>query len=312
VRLSVCLIVRDNEPIIQACLDSVRPWGEELVVVDTGSKDSTPDIARRNGARLFYVDNRALGLVDPSGELSIGAYLHIPASCGQFCTASDWKLGAGEALGFIIQKLSLTGAAIDCSRTTSAYFATCGRGLDWIRGGPASAVAGAGTLEYWELWPVVGGELRGTRTLPVRPGDFHDRVGLKLPLASYTVRDFEIEAIAWFVAGAVPPGGWDLWSPPGAIAGAGGLHAICDADAIAAGLAVPAADRIVRRWSFAWECCCPVGCVSYMRHTIHSPGRFAVYSDEFEGCWVEFEDCRTKRIYLPNVPTESVHYYDET
>jgi GT2 family glycosyltransferase/tetratricopeptide (TPR) repeat protein len=51
--LSLCMIVRDNERTIRAALESVRPWVDEMVVVDTGSTDRTPEIARELGARVF-------------------------------------------------------------------------------------------------------------------------------------------------------------------------------------------------------------------------------------------------------------------
>lgn len=54
VALSGCLIVRDNARTIRACLESLRPWVDELVVVDTGSKDETPRIAAELGARVFH------------------------------------------------------------------------------------------------------------------------------------------------------------------------------------------------------------------------------------------------------------------
>ncbi|MBX3436539.1 MAG: glycosyltransferase [Planctomycetaceae bacterium] len=53
VRLSGCLIVRDNETTIRACLESLKPWVDELIVVDTGSTDATPRIAEEIGARVF-------------------------------------------------------------------------------------------------------------------------------------------------------------------------------------------------------------------------------------------------------------------
>lgn len=53
VRLSLCMIVRDNEDTIEACLDSIYPWVDEIIIVDTGSKDRTMDICRRFGARMF-------------------------------------------------------------------------------------------------------------------------------------------------------------------------------------------------------------------------------------------------------------------
>jgi GT2 family glycosyltransferase/tetratricopeptide (TPR) repeat protein len=52
--LSVCLIVRDSSRTLDACLASIRPWVDELVVVDTGSVDDTPAIARRHGARVAH------------------------------------------------------------------------------------------------------------------------------------------------------------------------------------------------------------------------------------------------------------------
>jgi GT2 family glycosyltransferase/tetratricopeptide (TPR) repeat protein len=51
-RLSLCMIVRDNERTLAAALASARPWVDELIVVDTGSMDATPDIAREHGATV--------------------------------------------------------------------------------------------------------------------------------------------------------------------------------------------------------------------------------------------------------------------
>jgi glycosyltransferase involved in cell wall biosynthesis len=52
-KLSVCLIVRDNEKIIYGCIESIRPWVDEIVVVDTGSRDKTKSICEALGARVF-------------------------------------------------------------------------------------------------------------------------------------------------------------------------------------------------------------------------------------------------------------------
>lgn len=53
-RLSLCMIVRDAERTLPTCLASIRPWVDELVVVDTGSVDQTLYIAAQFGARLFH------------------------------------------------------------------------------------------------------------------------------------------------------------------------------------------------------------------------------------------------------------------
>lgn len=52
--LSAVLIVRDEELQLAACLDSVLDVADEVVVVDTGSVDRSPEIARARGARLFF------------------------------------------------------------------------------------------------------------------------------------------------------------------------------------------------------------------------------------------------------------------
>jgi GT2 family glycosyltransferase/tetratricopeptide (TPR) repeat protein/SAM-dependent methyltransferase len=54
INLSLCMIVRDNASTIAACLDSIKPWVDEMVVVDTGSRDNTPELCRERGARLFH------------------------------------------------------------------------------------------------------------------------------------------------------------------------------------------------------------------------------------------------------------------
>lgn len=53
-RLSLCMIARNNSAILEECLMSIRPWVDEMVVVDTGSDDNTPTIAERLGARVFH------------------------------------------------------------------------------------------------------------------------------------------------------------------------------------------------------------------------------------------------------------------
>ncbi|MBI5837352.1 MAG: tetratricopeptide repeat protein [Candidatus Eisenbacteria bacterium] len=51
--LSVCMIVRDARPSLERALASVRGVADEIVVVDTGSVDGTPDLARAMGAAVI-------------------------------------------------------------------------------------------------------------------------------------------------------------------------------------------------------------------------------------------------------------------
>jgi len=61
-RVSLCLIVKDEERNLQACLNSAAGLVHETIVVDTGSTDGTRDLARRLGAQVHdfpWVDSFA-------------------------------------------------------------------------------------------------------------------------------------------------------------------------------------------------------------------------------------------------------------
>ena len=50
--LSLCMIVRDEEANLRACLESVAGAVDEIIVSDTGSKDRTIEVARAHGATV--------------------------------------------------------------------------------------------------------------------------------------------------------------------------------------------------------------------------------------------------------------------
>ncbi len=52
-RLSLCMIVRDEQDMLPRCLSAVAGAVDEIVVVDTGSTDATVEIARSFGARVL-------------------------------------------------------------------------------------------------------------------------------------------------------------------------------------------------------------------------------------------------------------------
>ncbi|MEW6327166.1 MAG: tetratricopeptide repeat protein [Thermodesulfobacteriota bacterium] len=52
--LSLCMIVRDEEEFIGRCIETSRRWVDEIVVVDTGSRDKTPEIARSFEAKVIF------------------------------------------------------------------------------------------------------------------------------------------------------------------------------------------------------------------------------------------------------------------
>lgn len=74
-RMSLCMIVRNEEQYIQNCLRSVNDIVDEIVIVDTGSTDSTKDICSSFGARIIdytwnddFASARNYGLDHATGD----------------------------------------------------------------------------------------------------------------------------------------------------------------------------------------------------------------------------------------------------
>lgn len=53
IRISACMMVRNEEKNLERCLKSVKSIVDEIIVVDTGSTDRTMDIARAYGAKVY-------------------------------------------------------------------------------------------------------------------------------------------------------------------------------------------------------------------------------------------------------------------
>ena len=53
-RISLCMIVRDEEEHLARCLASVQGVVDEIVIVDTGSIDRSVEIAEGFGARVLH------------------------------------------------------------------------------------------------------------------------------------------------------------------------------------------------------------------------------------------------------------------
>ena len=54
--ISLCMIVKDEERSLSRCLQSVKNLVDQIIIVDTGSKDSTVDIAKSFNAEIFHFD----------------------------------------------------------------------------------------------------------------------------------------------------------------------------------------------------------------------------------------------------------------
>ncbi len=53
VTISVCMIVKDEEKVLRRCLDSLKGLYDELIIVDTGSRDKTKEIAKEYTDKIY-------------------------------------------------------------------------------------------------------------------------------------------------------------------------------------------------------------------------------------------------------------------
>lgn len=52
-RISACAIVKNEAHVIKRCINSYKDFVDEIVIVDTGSTDHTPELARKLGAKVL-------------------------------------------------------------------------------------------------------------------------------------------------------------------------------------------------------------------------------------------------------------------
>ncbi len=111
-RLSLCMIVRDSSRTLRACLETIRPWVDEMVIVDTGSLDDTPTIVEAYGGRLFHFPwcddfsaarNESLRHAQGDWLFWMDSDDTIPAECGRKLrqlVEHEWPAGV---FGFVMQ-----------------------------------------------------------------------------------------------------------------------------------------------------------------------------------------------------------------
>ncbi len=69
--VTLCISTRNAAPLLRGCIESVREWISEIVVVDMESSDETLDIARTFGATIVQVP--AAGWAEPGRQSGIDA-----------------------------------------------------------------------------------------------------------------------------------------------------------------------------------------------------------------------------------------------
>jgi glycosyltransferase involved in cell wall biosynthesis len=111
VKLSVIVITMNEEDVIRRCLESVR-WADQIVVVDSGSRDRTREICRELGATVVERDwpgpgaqrNRAIDLATGDWVLALDADEWVPPALSEEIARRIQE--PGEAVAFRIPRSS--------------------------------------------------------------------------------------------------------------------------------------------------------------------------------------------------------------
>jgi glycosyltransferase involved in cell wall biosynthesis len=92
-RIALVMIARDEARSIKRCLASVKPWVDQLIVLDTGSTDNTVQIAADCGATVF-----PFKWIDDFSEARNAALSYSDADWNLILDADEWLVSGAECL----------------------------------------------------------------------------------------------------------------------------------------------------------------------------------------------------------------------
>jgi len=103
--ISLCTFVKDEEKNLRDCLETMRPLVSEIVVVDTGSKDRTVEIARKYTSRVYEVVFNDFGRIRTlTAHLATQPWVFM-LDADERIDSNDWPLFAS----LINQPVGVTG-----------------------------------------------------------------------------------------------------------------------------------------------------------------------------------------------------------
>ncbi|HEY9785637.1 MAG TPA: glycosyltransferase family 2 protein [Candidatus Obscuribacterales bacterium] len=116
-RLSVVIVAKDEERTIGSVLAAVKDIADEMIVVDSGSTDATPEIARSLGARVSHQDwlgyaaqkNHAIDLACGDWILSLDADEILTPEAVREIDALLKSSAAHECDGYLIPRVLYVG-----------------------------------------------------------------------------------------------------------------------------------------------------------------------------------------------------------
>ena len=106
-KLSACLIVRDEIDAIESCVDSITPWIDELVIVDTGSTDGTWEWVQMRAHRCAQIEwpEHFAQARNVSLDLATGDWILV-------IDADERLIEGGDALREAVQQENLLAAEV--------------------------------------------------------------------------------------------------------------------------------------------------------------------------------------------------------
>lgn len=111
--LSVSITTFNGEPLVRRCVESVAPWADEIIVVDSGSTDHTREVCAELGAKVTQTPdfpgfgeqkNRALDRTSSEWVLSLDQDEWVPPALREEIEAVIRN--PGDRVAFAIPRLS--------------------------------------------------------------------------------------------------------------------------------------------------------------------------------------------------------------
>ncbi|MCU0308989.1 MAG: glycosyltransferase [Thermoleophilia bacterium] len=125
-RVSLCMIVKDEEAHLERCLASARAAVDEMIVVDTGSTDGSVAIAERMGARVLHHEW--------TGDFAAARNVSLEAATGDWILYLDADeeladgaqvralVGDPDAEGFFLREVSYLGDEVGIDAVANPAF----------------------------------------------------------------------------------------------------------------------------------------------------------------------------------------------
>ncbi|MFN8109630.1 MAG: glycosyltransferase [Thermoleophilia bacterium] len=120
-RLSLCMIVRDEEEALPRCLRSVQGVVDEMIIVDTGSTDRSVEVAERFGATVIHEEW--------TGDFAAHRNTSIDAATGDWVLILDADEEIADASGM---RALLDEPGIEGYSFREVNYIGTEPGLDWV------------------------------------------------------------------------------------------------------------------------------------------------------------------------------------